>query len=171
MAQDVFETVHTVMAVRQFQDREVPFDLIHHIVESGRLTASSMNLQPWHFIVVQHREHLQELGRMVKTGPYIADAAFAVVVAYQAQSRFGISDASRAIQSMVLTAWSQGIGSNWAGFGGLDEVRRWSGLPDSYEVIAVLPFGYPPEEQTVVKKKRKPLGEIASAEHFGTPLT
>ncbi len=27
-----------------------------------------------------------------------------------------VSDASRAIQSMILTAWSEGIASNWAGF-------------------------------------------------------
>ena len=44
---------------------------------------------------------------------------------------------------MILTAWEQGVGSNWTGFGGLEDVRRHVGLDQSYEVLAVLPFGYP----------------------------
>jgi nitroreductase len=94
-------------------------------------------------VVVQQRERLRELGGLVPSGPYVAEAAFAIVVGYQSESRFGVSDASRAIQSMILTAWSLGVGSNWTGFNGLEEVRRWSGLPDTYEVLAVVPFGYP----------------------------
>jgi nitroreductase len=170
MATDVFETVRTVLAVREYQDKDVPADLVQRIVEAGRLTASSMNLQPWHFVVVQKRERLGELGGLVPTGPYVAGAAFAIVVGYETESRFGVSDASRAIQSMILTAWSEGVGSNWTGFSGLDQVRRWSGLPDSYEVLAVVPFGYPKGSPGQGRKNRKPLSETASSERFGTPI-
>ncbi|HVB14521.1 MAG TPA: nitroreductase family protein [Candidatus Dormibacteraeota bacterium] len=170
MATDVFDTVRTVLAVREYQDQDVPADLVQRIVEAGRLTASSMNLQPWHFVVVQQRERLRELGLLVPTGPYVAGAAFAIVVAYETQSRFGVSDASRAIQSMILTAWSAGVGSNWTGFSGLDQVRQWSGLPNTYDVLAVVPFGYPKRSPRLGRKNRKPLSEIASAEHFGTAI-
>jgi nitroreductase len=170
MATDVFDDVRTVLAIREYQDKGVPVDVVRRIVEAGRLTASSMNLQPWHFIVVQERAQLRELGSLVSTGPYIAGAAFAIVVAYEKESRFGVSDASRAIQSMILTAWESGVGSNWTGFGGLDEVRSWSGLPDTYEVLAVVPFGYPRGAAGLGRKKRKPLSEIASSGHFGTQI-
>ncbi len=43
---------------------------------------------------------------------FIAQAAMAVVVLVE-RTPYAISDASRAIQSMVLSAWSAGIGSNW----------------------------------------------------------
>jgi nitroreductase len=171
MATDVFEDVRTVLAVREYQDKAVPDEVVGRIVEAGRLTASSMNLQPWHFIVVQQRAQLRELGSLVSTGPYIAGSALAIVVAYEKESRFGVSDASRAIQSMILTAWEAGVGSNWAGFGALDEVRRWSGLPDTYEVLAVVPFGYPSGPAGLGRKKRKPLSEIASSGHFGTRIS
>src|SRR5215212_256746 len=111
---DVFEALRTIVAVRTFQDKPVPDDLIHRIVEAARLTSSSRNLQPWQFIVVQDRAMLKKLGELVTTGPYIADAAFAVVVAYEKGSQFGVSDASLAIHSMMLTAWAEGVGSNWA---------------------------------------------------------
>ena len=50
---ETFEAVRTVLAVREFQDKSVPDKVIHQIIESARLTASSMNKQPWHFIIVQ----------------------------------------------------------------------------------------------------------------------
>jgi len=71
---DVFDAVRTVLAVRRYENRPVPDALMHRIVEAGRLTASSMNRQPWHFVVVQDRENLRKLGAATSTGPYVADA-------------------------------------------------------------------------------------------------
>ena len=91
---EVFEAVRTVLAVREFQDKAVPPESVRHIVEAGRLSGSSMNRQPWHFIVVQNRESLRQLGALAKTGPYIAQAALAVVVAIERRcSRFQMAAA------------------------------------------------------------------------------
>ena len=72
---------------------------------------------------------------------------------------------------MILTAWDEGVGSNWTGFRGLDEARTVLGIPEDHDVVAVLPFGYPAEERRAGKKARKPIGEVASIERFGTPYT
>jgi nitroreductase len=167
---DVFEAVRTALAVRRYDDRAIPDAVVRKIVESGHLTASSMNLQPWQFIVVQDRETLKRLGALARTGSYTADAPLAIAVAVETASKFGVSDASRAIQSMVLTAWAEGVGSNWVGFGGLDEIGKFLGVPARFEVLAVLPFGYPADPVGRGKKKRKPLGEVAHRERFGQPF-
>ena len=138
-------------------------------MDAGHLSASAANRQPWHFVVVRDRRTLRDLGGLVRTGPYIAGSAAAIVVATERESRTAVSDASRAIQAMILSAWADGIGSNWTGFGGLEEVRRYVGLPDTYDVLAVLPLGYPLRPVGKGRKKRKPLAEVASAERFGTP--
>jgi nitroreductase len=171
MANQVFEIVRTVMAVREYADKELPDDVVRRIVEAGHLTASASNVQPWHFVLVRNPDALRKLGSLVRTGPYVSAAAAAVIVAYEKEKDdFGISDTSRAIQSMMLTAWADGVASNWTGFAGrLDGVRQEFGLPESYEVIAVVPFGYP-KRKVIGKKKRKPLGEVVSAERFGTPF-
>ena len=171
MANPVFEAVRTVLAVRGFQDKPVPDDVMRRIVEAGRLSASSRNGQPWHFVLVRDRATLQELGALVRTGRYIAEASAAVVVAYEKDSPYGVSDASRAIQSMILVAWADGIGSSWTGFGGMDGVRKKVAIPESYDVLAVIPFGYPTRQIGKGKKNRKPLSEVVSVEQFGTPLT
>lgn len=170
MSNPVFEAVRTVLAVREYQDKPIPDDVLGRIVEAGHLSASAGNAQPWHFVVVTNRTGLRELGGSVAHGPYIAGAAAAVVVAYEKANALGISDVSRAIQSMILVAWGEGVGSNWTGFGRLDGVRKKVGLPDTYEVLAVVPFGYPKRKIGLGKKKRKPLAEVASRERYGTPF-
>ncbi len=170
MSNAVFEAVRTALAVREYQDREIPDDVVDRIIEAGHLTASSNNQQPWHFVVVRDRRGLQALGGLVKTGPYIAGAGAAVVVASERTSPYAVSDASRAVQSMVITAWADGVGSNWAGFGHLDDVRQQVGLPDTYEVLCVVPFGYP-KHAVKGKKNRKPLAEVASLGRYGTPYS
>ncbi len=166
---EVFDAVRTVLAVRQFQEKPVPEPIVHQIVEAGHLTASSMNGQPWHFIVVEDKETLRQLGALVPTGRYIAQAPLAIVVGME-HSPFAIADASRAIQSMILTAWAQGIGSNWVGFHNLKQVNPVLGIPEGIEILAILPFGYPVEAIGKGQKKRKPLGEIAHRERWGQPF-
>jgi nitroreductase len=165
----VFEAVRTVLAVRTYQDKPVPPDVVRRIVEAGRLTASSMNAQPWHFVVVEDRDTLRQLGALARTGRYVAQAPLAVVVAIE-ETRFAVSDASRAIQSMILTAWSEGVGSNWVGFMGLTEVKSLLGIPDELEVLAIVPFGYPAQAIGRGKKQRKSLSEVAHRERFGQPF-
>src|SRR5258708_38819005 len=112
---------------------------------------------------------LHKLGAGAQTGPYPTKAALAVVVAME-ESRFAVSDASRAIESMVLVAWSEGVGSNFVGFGGLPAVNALLDIPKEIQVFAVLPFGYPKNPVGKGKKKRKPLGEVVHRARFGQPF-
>jgi len=166
---EVYKAVRTVLAVRAYQNKSIAPEIVHRIVEAAHLTASSMNGQPWHFIVVQDKETLKQLGALARTGPYISQAALAIVVATE-KSIYAVSDASRAVQSMVLTAWSEGIGSNWAGFGNLEQVKPLLDIPEAVDVLAIVPFGYPAKTIGKGKKNRKPLGEVAHRERFSQPF-
>jgi len=169
MAMDAFEAVRTLLAVRSYQPKPVPDAVVHRIVEAGRLTSSGMNRQPWHFIVVRDGAMLRRLGALASSGPYVAQALLAVVVATD-KTRFAVSDASRAIQSMLLTAWADGVGSNWVGFGGLEQVKALLDIPAALEVLAILPFGYPARAVGRGKKQRKALREVTHLERYGHPF-
>jgi nitroreductase len=167
---ETFDAIRTVLAVRSFKDTPIPEPIVRQIVEAGRLTASSINGQPWHFIVVQDKETLRQLGQLARTGPYIAQAPLAIVVAMDA-SPFAVSDGSRAIQDMILAAWSQGIGSNWVGFNNLPpQINSLLGIPQDVSILAIVPFGYPAESIGKGQKKRKPLSEVAYSERWGQPF-
>jgi nitroreductase len=166
---EVFEAVRTVLAIRNYKATPIAPDVVYRIVEAGRLSGSAMNGQPWHFIVVEDKNALKQLGALARTGPYVAKAPLAIVVAIQ-KSKFAVADAARAIQSMILTAWSEGVGSNWVGFMGLDDVKPLLNIPGELDVLAVIPFGYPPQPVGKGKKNRKPLSEIAHRDRFGRPF-
>ena len=166
---EVFEAVRTMLAVRRYLDRAVPETIVQRIVEAGRLTGSAMNLQPWQFIVVQDRDTLRRLGALARSGPYVAEAPLAIVVVID-RTGYAVSDASRAIDSMMLTAWSEGVGSNWVGFGNLENVNALLGIPSERDVLAILPFGYPADRIGRGKKKRKPLRAVAHRERYGQPF-
>ncbi len=166
---EVFDVVRTVLAVRQFQEKPVPEAIVRQVVEAGRLTASSMNGQPWRFIIVQNKETLRRLGALARTGRYIAQAPLAIVVGME-HSVFAVSDASRAIQSMILTAWAQGVGSNWVGFDNLKHVNPVLDIPEEIEILAILPFGHPAHAIGKGQKERKPLGAIAHRERWDHPF-
>lgn len=169
---DAFETIRTVLAVRAYQNKPIPPELVRRIMESAWLTGSSRNGQPWHFIAVENKETLRQLGDIASSGNYVAQASLAVIVALE-ESEYAVSDGSRAIQSMVLTAWAEGVGSNWVGFmgyGGLEQVNALLGIPPELDILAIVPFGYPAEQVGQGKKRRKRLGAIAHRERFGEPF-
>ena len=72
---------------------------------------------------------------------------------------------------MMLAAWAEGVGSNWVGFIGFEEVKEWLSIPQDLDILAILPFGYPLQAVGQGKKRRKPLGEIAHNERFGQPFS
>ena len=45
MSNEVFDAVRTLMAVREYQDKEIPNDALRRIVEAAHLTASAANRQ------------------------------------------------------------------------------------------------------------------------------
>lgn len=169
---DVFDAVRTVLAVREYEDRPIAPECVRRILDAAHLTASSQNGQPWHFIAVQDREKIRALAGMARSGPYMASAPLVVAVAVDKASKYGHSDAGRAIQSMVLTAWAEGIGSNWVGFEGtLEPMAPELGVPDELSLIALVPFGYPVRKLGKGKKNRKPFGEVVHGERFGEPFS
>jgi nitroreductase len=166
---DAFEAIRTLLAVRSYRDTPVPDAVVRRILEAGRLTGSGMNRQPWHFIVIRDRDMLRRLGALASSGSYVAQAPLAIVVATD-RSRFAVSDASRAIQSMLLAAWADGVGSSWVGFGGLESTRELLDVPTGLDVLAILPFGYPARAVGRGKKQRKPLRDVAHLDRYGRPF-
>ena len=100
MANEVFEAVRTLMAIREYADRPLPADAARRIVEAGHDTASASNVQPWHFVLVRERDALRKLGSLIRTGPYLANAAAALWAAEAVKTlRAGVERADAAIRS------------------------------------------------------------------------
>lgn len=167
---EAFETIKTMLAVRDYQRKPLPEAVVTQIVEAGRLTGSAMNRQQWDFVVVRQPEALQRLGQLATNGPYIGNAAMAIAIVV-ADGPLGYIDGARAVQDMMVTAWAAGIGSNWVGNVNHTPIKELLAIPQDRMVLTIIPFGYPTQKVGAGRKKRKALGEVAHAEKFGQPFS
>jgi nitroreductase len=85
-------------------------------------------------------------------------------------------DVSIAMQNMVLTATSEGLGTCWVGDFDEKIVKELLRIPENYRVVALLALGYSREKFDVQGKvlrlirRRKKLEDIVSFEEFGAKL-
>jgi len=163
---DIVDCIRTRPAVRGFRPDPIPEDVVKKILDAGRQAHSQRNRQPWRFVVIQDRHTLKQIGALASTGPYIADAPLAIALAIEGAKNPYI-DATRAAECLMLTAWGEGLGSCWVG--GLDrpQIKALLGIPEDAELVTVIPFGYPTDEEKAKKKVRKRLGKIAYKERYG----
>ena len=169
----VFDAIRTRLTVREFKPDPVPDEVVEKILRAGQWAASSRNLQPWRFIVIRDRGALASIGAAASSGRFIVDAPLAIAIAMQSADRPDL-DTGRAMQQMELAAWEMGLGTCFVGLRVAEQNRRVKeilGIPDSIELVTVLPFGYRLDGNDGARgiKSRKPLSEIARSERFGQP--
>jgi nitroreductase len=76
-AMSVSAAVSTKRAVREFDDRAIGPAELGRILDAGRRSGSSKNLQRWDFIVCRDRAHLRELAGVGPWAGHVAGAAVA----------------------------------------------------------------------------------------------
>jgi nitroreductase len=154
---DVYTAIASKRDERRYADRPIPDDVVTRILDAGRLSGSSRNLQDWEFVVVTDRESFAE---KVYAPENVRTAA--LVVAIVAPRAF---DAGRAAQNMMLAAWGEGVVSCPNGIADADGAAAVVGSPPAI----VLSFGYParprdpdsrPAEDWSQQANRKPLDEV-----------
>jgi len=155
------ERLLTRRSIRKYKQQPIPDDVMNNMMEVGRQSPSAVNQQPWHFIVVTDKELLGKIGgglfnRMIK------HSAFTLIGCYKIgnspTNKYASIDTTIAMQSMVLAAYLQGVGSCWIGDYNESNIKKLLNIPENLKVLAVISFGYPDEEPK--PKRKKKLGEI-----------
>jgi len=177
-----FETILKRRSVRKFKKTEIPEEIISKMLEAARFAPSWANTQCWRFILVKELETKEKISEAFPTrNPGFSSLLTAplVVVAFAEKFKSGfykgeastnkgeywyMFDVALALQNMVLTAWENGIGSVYLGLFDAQKVANSLNIPVDYEVVAILPFGYPDEEPKC--PPRKSLEEIVFYESF-----
>ncbi len=164
---DVFESVKTLSSIRSYVSGAVPDSVVREVIEAGRLAPSAHNDQPWQFILVRDKAVLKGLEKYCISGKFVSEVDFAVVVLTDPSSKWHEIDGTRAVQNMVLTAWSRKLGSCWIGRLDREGLMKYLGIPESLSVLTVLPFGYFDERYAGTAKNRKPPGQVFHLNRFG----
>ena len=155
---NVSDAIRLKRAVRKFQDKPLPDDVVHTILNSGRRSQSSKNTQAWKFIAIRDKEILKALSQCGEWAGHIAGAALCVAILKPDpdNGNFQIMfDAGQAAAFMQLAAWELGVGSCPASLYEFEKTREILGFPAEWHLRIALSFGYALDEEKLSAPPKK----------------
>jgi len=177
---DFMEIIKGRRSIRRYQDREIPEEHLNKVLEAIRWSPSWANTQCWEVIVVKDSMIKQKLQETLSTGnpatKAIGEAPVVITLCGklqragykkgQATTKFGdwfMFDLGIATQNLCLAAHNLNLGTVIVGRFDHDKVKEILHVPDGYEVVALVPLGYPTQE--VSATPRREIGEFV---HYNT---
>lgn len=178
-----FENVSSIIknrrSVRRYSKKDVSNDLIMRILESAGYAPSAGNHQPWEFIVVKDSKTKKDLVEASYNQDWMLEAPIFIVACTNNRLAgavygerglrlYGIQAVAAAIENILLTARSLGLGSCWVG--AFSEIRAAAILqcPDYVRPCAIITIGYPTEEPSM--PPRQSIDEYVHIEVFGKTI-
>ena len=164
---DIIDIILSRRSIRQYEQKEIPNEILNKILETGRQAPSAANRQPEHFIVITDYKIKKELSKGL-FNRFIKNAPLTIVgcanTGAKLTGKWSIVDTTIALQNMVLAAWTMGIGSCWIGDFKEEKVKELLKIPNKWKVVALISFGYPAEQPK--PKNKKPITELVSYNKF-----
>lgn len=179
---DLLEMIKNRRSVRHFESREVPVEMVDQILEAVRWAPSWTNCQCWEVVVIREqtiKEKLQAsfppkgnpaVKAIVDAPVLLALCAKTGASGYykgQAATKFGdwmMYDLGLATQNLCLMAHQLGLGTVIAGLFDHDQARAVINVPDGYELVTLIPLGYPTKIGSA--PKRRDIHAFTHEEHF-----
>jgi nitroreductase len=162
-------------SIRTFKKQELSQKTVEKLLEAARWAPSAGNVQPWEFVIASSQQTKQKLSKAAFGQKNLEEASVVIVVCAdekRAAESYGVrgkklyclQDTAAAIQNILLTACSLGLGSCWIGRFKEDAVRKVINAPKEMRPVALIPVGYPNEAPAA--RSRRPLNEIMHKESF-----
>ncbi len=162
---DVFQAIKERRSIRSYDDRPVEEEKLNQVLQAGRLAPSASNRQEWKFVVVRDKDLREQLVGAANGQRFVGEAPVLIVACAARHDHTMpcghpsyLVDVAIAIDHMTLAARELGLGTCWVGAFDPDQVRTVLGIPETVEIVELLPLGYPAEWPRPTS--RKELGEI-----------
>ena len=143
-------------SIRRFTSERVSEAQIKLLLEAAMAAPTAMNLQPWHFIVVEDPFKLADLRKILPFGKMQSPLAISICgnlgsVKKLVTERFWVQDCSAATQNLLLVANALGLGAVWCGVHPINRlessVTTILNLPETVIPLNVVFIGHPAEEK------------------------
>ena len=149
------ENIMTRTSIRQYKDQPVEQEKIDIMLKAAMAAPTALNLQPWHFIVIDDKPTLELLsGRQPSNAPLMIAVCGDTNKTTMPDGKsklpdFWVQDVSAAIENLLLAAHAQGLGAVWTGvYPAMErtaEVANILNCPNNIVPVAVVRIGYPGE--------------------------
>jgi nitroreductase len=170
---ETWDTIRARRNVRVYEDRPIPPEHLERILEAAWRTPSSMNEQPWDFVLCTSRGTLKGLAETWRYAKHVAGSAATVVlvapIPTDQDSRDWIFyDMGQATMSMMLAAVDLGIGSSHAALDDQALARQVLGIPEDRFCVGLVAFGYPADRPLapIAHPRRRSFEEVVHREQW-----
>jgi len=164
------EVVKTRRTVRKFAHKPVTDRILAKIVEMALHAPSSMNGQPWRFVIVRNRDTLRKLVELKNhfcppekqefRADFILESPVVIFTCVERARSYdrGIENGILATANILLAARNEGLSGVYMSAYRLDKpevarsIRDLLGIPPDFDPITIVPLGYPgedPPEKTI----------------------
>ena len=143
---ETWDAISSRRNVRQYTDEAIAHQDLERILEAGRRAPSSMNWQPWNFVVVTDRAQLVELAKVWQGAGHVpGSAATVALVAEEPEDdrhRDWLQyDLGQATANMMIAAADLGIGAGHAACLDQEQAQRVLQFPDGYFCVYLVALG------------------------------
>lgn len=169
---DFMEGLLTRRSVRKYDtSKKISKETIREIIKAAQYSPTAHNKQPWEFLVIDDREFLTNLRHIQRWTSFAKDADCVIIVCGDTEKSFSRSkedeswsffdvDCAIATQSLLLAAWSKGIGTCYCGAAPMqkvvDSLKEHLNLPENIRPFAIVTMGYPAETPKQPEDRYKP---------------
>jgi len=148
---ELIEAIRGRRSIRKYLKKDVDMEIVKKVIDAAQWAPSACDRQLWEFVVVTEQEIKERLVREAKGHFFLKNAPVLIYVLYpkdiNPEEHANVQSASAAIQNMLLTAYSLGLGTCWVvASGKRDKVRKILSIPEQYLIVAAIAMGYPGEE-------------------------
>ena len=116
---ETFETIITRRSIRKYSDKIVPSELIDKLIKAAMYAPSARNTQPWHFMVIDDRQLLNQIPEIHPFADMCRQASHAIFVCgdvnIEKLEGYISLNCAAATQNILLAAHELGLGSVWLG--------------------------------------------------------
>lgn len=169
---DIYEAISCRRSVRSFKADPVPQEVLDKLLDAARCAPSSLNLQPWKFILIRNADIKHQVVMHCPGQGFIEEAPLLIAAcALPTRGRLGdeepssAADVAVAFAHLSLAATAEGLGTCWITAFDHEPVKEILGVPDTARLVLISPIGYP-TDATPRAKHRKTLNEIICEDRF-----
>ncbi len=150
---DTIEAIINRRSIRQYTDQNITEDNINTILRSAMYAPSAMNYQPWHFIVVNKKNVINELQNIFPHADMLKQTTLLIIICgdteLERSTDYIVQDCAAATQNALVTVHSLGLGAVWLSVYPNKDViaglKKKFELPDSILPVTAISIGFPAE--------------------------
>ena len=185
----VLDAIRQRYSIYAFDDAPVPARDLQRVCEAGRWAASSVNKQPWRFIVGLKGDatHPRIFGCLNEKNQRWAGSAPVLMLAFaecrapgdERKNPYAWHDVGAACAEMAVQCAAVGLRMHQMGGIVRERIREVFPAPEGYDAVEAIALGYPGDAATLPDdlrarmekpRTRKSLGEIFFTGAWGTAL-